>query len=587
MRLSTSFILICIITTIGCDDPSGKITDPDPICGNGAVEVGELCDGDCPIGCDDLDPCTVDVLSGTPETCDAVCSHTEKTTDDCTSLDGCCPAGCEAAGDLDCPGLRPAVALVIAKEYSEDTEIRSRIERYQADHPSHEFHEILYDKSTEPISSMEDRGGEIKRNWVEVRNTVRDLAARFPLLAGVWVIADSLPLIWREESLFAISPSQYKASIYPLVATAGDYYTSFDADFGGFTEAEGATIGRSRGDGYPADLWGAALVPVAGWGYEKDQLADFFDRNHELVTTPPVARSLLYADTFGFTSRLAPRIDDTGVFSSQDTLFLGPNSSEALDGFSSYYNVMVHKLGEDFVPAGSGGCLMAQGQDQIDELNEWSTTIWFPDQVEFRRIGDDRCYYFSLLIRDRSLPPQTIRDTLAAALPPLACDDGACTVHVADTYFADSAGVIVDGNWNAFPDQQAAFHTLYSETLESGEVLYSYISTHGAPEMHHYGITSQFVHDSLFSALVYELQACSTADLASSPFNLAGTYLFYGEAQAVTGYSQPSVINCSEGECFDYMHFLDLTPGGYVIEALFDRDYSMHLYLGDPLLILP
>jgi len=558
-----------------------------PVCGNGVLETGELCDGDCPTSCDDQDPCTRDVLSGGAATCDAVCSHPAKTADDCADLDGCCPAGCAAVGDLDCPGMRPAVVVVIAKDYSDDPELRALLERYEADHPSHEFHEILFEKSTDPVSSMEDRGGDVKRNWVEVRNTIRDLADSLPLLSGVWVIADSLPLIWREESLFAISPSQYKTSIYPLVATAGDYYASFDADFGGFTEAEGVTFGRSRGDSYMADYWGAALIPVAGWGDEKAQLKGFFDRNHELLVNPPPARTLLYADTFGFTTRLAPRIDATGYFSSQDTIFLAPNSAEGLEGFSSYYNVMVHKQGEDFVPAGSWGCLTTEGQDQLDELNAWVARTWFSDQAEFRKIGDDRCYFFSLLIRDRSLQPQQIRDTLAADLPALACADGTCTVHVADTYFADSAGIPVDGNWNAFPDQQSAFHTLYSETLESGEILYSYISTHGAPELHYFGITSQFVHDSAFSALVYELQACSTADMASSTTYLAGTYLFFGEAQAVSGYAQPSVINCTDGECFDFMHFLQMSPGSYVIDSLFDRDYSMHLYLGDPLLILP
>ncbi len=587
MRTWLWFNLLLSLMALGCDDPRKKETEPAPVCGNGVLETGELCDGDCPTACEDQDPCTDDVLSGAVATCDAVCSHPAKTASDCADLDGCCPAGCAASGDLDCPGMRPAVIVVIAKDYSDDPGLRARLERYVADHPSHEFHEILYEKSTDPVSSMEDRGGDVKHNWVEVRNTIRDLAGSLPLLSGVWVIADSLPLIWREESLFAISPSQYKTSIYPLVATAGDYYASFDADFGGFTEAEGVTIGRSRGDSYMADYWGAALVPVAGWGDELAQLAGFFDRNHELVTNPPAMRTLLYADTFGFTSRLAPRIDATGYFSSQDTIFLGPNSHPDLEGFSSYYNVMVHKQGADFVPAGSGGCLMTDGQDQLDELNAWVARTWFPDQAEFRKIGDDRCYFFSLLIRDRSLPPQQIRDTLAADLPALACADGACTVHVADTYFADSAGIPVDGNWNTFPDQQAAFHSLYSDALESGQVLYSYISTHGAPELHYFGITSQFVHDSAFSALVYELQACSTADFASSTYSLAGTYLFFGEAQAVSGYAQPSVINCTDGECFDFMHFLQMSPGGYVIDSLFDRDYSMHLYLGDPLLILP
>jgi len=580
-----TFMLI-LLAAVSCEK-NGKTQNNLPVCGDGVVQAGERCDGDCPASCDDDDPCTVDTLEGSAETCDAACVFTPRGADDCTPLDGCCPEGCAARGDLDCPGLRPGVVLVVDTRYGDDPALRARLERYRADHPTHEFHEIPVAFDPAPVLSLEDRGGEVKRNWVEVRNGIRDLAARLPLLAGVWVIADSLPLIWREEHLFAISPSQFKASIYPLVAVAGDYYESFDASVGGFTELEGVTFGMGRGDSYEADLWGAALVPVAGWGDEAGQLADFLDRNHDLVANPPTARTLLYADTFGYTSRLAPRIDATGVFSSADTIFLGPNSLPGLEGFSGVYYVMVHQQGEDFEPAGSSGCVMAQGPDQLDELEAWASTTWFPDQMEFRKIGDDRCYYFQLGIRGRSLPLQTMHDTFEAGLPPLACAAGNCHVHVAEAGFTDEHGAPVDGHWGVFPDQRAAFQTLYSDALESGEVLYSYISTHGAPELHYFGITSQVVHDHAFSALVYELQACSTADLAASQQYLAGTYLFFGEAQAVIGYAQVSVIQWSNHENTDFTRFLGITPGTPVIEALFDRDYSMHLYLGDPLLVLP
>lgn len=585
MRLHV-FMLTLILLAGGCDGKHRK-TDPAPVCGDGVVQAGERCDGDCPATCDDGDPCTLDALEGTADTCDATCVFTPRGADDCASLDGCCPEGCAARGDLDCPGLRPGVALVVDTRYGTDPAIRARLDRYMADHPTYEFHELPVDFDPTPVTSLEDRGGEVKRNWVEVRNGIRDLAARLPLLEGVWVIADSLPLIWRDETLFAVTPSQFKASIYPLVAIAGDPYESFDASVGGFVEVEGVTIGMGRGDSYEADLWGAALVPVAGWGDEAGQLADFFDRNHDLLENPPTARTLLYADTFGFTSNLAGRIDATGVFSSGSAIFLGPNSRPELEGFSSAYYVMVHQQGEDFEPAGSWGCLMAQGTDQLDELEAWVTTTWFEDQLEFRKIGDDRCYYFSLGIRGRSLDPQVIRDTFEAALPSLACAAGDCLVHVAEAGFTDENQVPVDGHWGAFPDQRTAFHELYTGALESGEILYTYISTHGAPELHYFDVTPQVVHDHAFSSLVYELQACSTADLAASPLYLAGTYLFFGEAQAVTGYAQISVIQWSNHENTEFTRFLGITPGTPVVEALFDRDYSMHLYLGDPLLVLP
>ncbi|MBI5542904.1 MAG: hypothetical protein HY901_03375, partial [Deltaproteobacteria bacterium] len=524
---------------------------------------------------------------GSPATCDVECRFVEKQAPDCTSFDGCCPAGCAAQGDADCTREKPAVILVVSKAFAHDAQIRARIDRYEEEHQLYSFHEVLFDQSAQPISSMEDRGSEPRRNWVEVRNAIRDLSADLPQLVGVWLIAESMPLIWRDENLFAISPSAYKASIYPLVALAGDYYASFDAQTGGFTEVEGATRGRGRGDSYRADLWGAALVPVAGWGEARSQVVDFFDRNNALTEKPPTARKLLYSDTFGFTSRLPPRIDASAYFSSNDTVFLGPNSCEELSGFSSYYNVMVHKQGADFVPSGSSGCLTASGSEQQTELEQWVAKSWFANQAEFRKIGDDRSYYFSLLIQGESLPLQTIREAFAASLPSLACGAGDCFVYVGDTYFADNAGINVDGRWNSFPDQMAAFQTLYSTTLVSGEILYSFITTHGGPDNHYFGISSSVVHDSSFSSLVYELQACSTADLAASEVNIAGTYLFFGNAQAVSGYAQPSLLQCTEGDCFDYMHFLQIQPGGLVIDALFDRNYSMHVYFGDPLLVLP
>lgn len=505
---------------------------------------------------------------------------------DCTPLDGCCPEGCAAQGDLDCPGLRPGVALVVETRYGEDPAVRARLERYKADHPTHEFHEIPVAFDPAPVVSLEDRGGAVKRNWVEVRNEIRDLAARYPQLEGVWVIAGALPLIWRDAAIFG-PPSAYKASIYPLVAIAGDYYAAFDAQAGGFIEVDGVTTGMSRGDAYPADLWGAALVPVSGWGDETGQLADFFDRNHDLAAHPPAARKLLYADTFGYTSRLARRIDATGVFSSSDTIFLGPNSRPELSGFSSFYEVMVHRQGEGFEPSGSWGCLQAQGPEQQAELDEWVSQTWFADQMEFRKIGDESCYYFSLGIRGRSIPLETIRETFGAALPPLACAAGDCLVYAAEAGFADDSGTPEQGHWSAFPDQRAAFHRLYGDALESGEVLYAYVSTHGSPELHYFDITSQYVHDSAFSALVYELQACSTADMAQSPRYLAGTYLFFGEAQVVTGYAQVSLVQWTNHENTDFTRFLGISPGVPLVHALFDRDYSMHLYLGDPLLVLP
>lgn len=69
-------------------------------CGDGNVDPGELCDGNCPSSCDDSDACTTDTLSGSAGNCDASCSYTDITV--CADGDGCCPPGCDASNDNDC-----------------------------------------------------------------------------------------------------------------------------------------------------------------------------------------------------------------------------------------------------------------------------------------------------------------------------------------------------------------------------------------------------------------------------------------------------------------------------------------------------
>lgn len=73
-----------------------------PLCGNGTVETGETCDGDCPSGCDDGDGCTTDTLQGDPARCTARCEHVVAVSA-CVPGDGCCAAGCDRTSDEDCP----------------------------------------------------------------------------------------------------------------------------------------------------------------------------------------------------------------------------------------------------------------------------------------------------------------------------------------------------------------------------------------------------------------------------------------------------------------------------------------------------
>lgn len=79
---------------------------PDSICGDGVIEPGENCDGDCPINvgsCDDLNVCTQDAFTGSASMCTASCTNIPITS--CVNADGCCPVGCDATLDSDCAEL--------------------------------------------------------------------------------------------------------------------------------------------------------------------------------------------------------------------------------------------------------------------------------------------------------------------------------------------------------------------------------------------------------------------------------------------------------------------------------------------------
>jgi hypothetical protein len=76
-------------------------SDCSATCGNGIVESGETCDGaNCPTDCNDGNACTTDMLTGSAANCSAACTHT--LISQCTSGDGCCPAGCNNGTDTDC-----------------------------------------------------------------------------------------------------------------------------------------------------------------------------------------------------------------------------------------------------------------------------------------------------------------------------------------------------------------------------------------------------------------------------------------------------------------------------------------------------
>ncbi|HET8933883.1 MAG TPA: hypothetical protein VFN67_10600 [Polyangiales bacterium] len=106
-------IEVCV-TGDGCCGTSGctNATDAEcsPSCGNGIVEdaFGETCeptstDQTCP-SCNDGDPCTDDITTGTPENCNVRCDHEPVTRT--VNGDMCCPAGRgNANNDTDCPAM--------------------------------------------------------------------------------------------------------------------------------------------------------------------------------------------------------------------------------------------------------------------------------------------------------------------------------------------------------------------------------------------------------------------------------------------------------------------------------------------------
>jgi len=102
-RCTTSTVTACVGGD-GCCVPGCNPSDRDcgPNCGNGVVDLGETCDppGSCPTSCNDGNACTNDALSGSAVTCTAKCTSSPVA---CRNGDGCCPSGCSALADNDCP----------------------------------------------------------------------------------------------------------------------------------------------------------------------------------------------------------------------------------------------------------------------------------------------------------------------------------------------------------------------------------------------------------------------------------------------------------------------------------------------------
>jgi len=71
------------------------------VCGNGKIDPGEVCDGNCPTSCPAMG-CTLRQLAGSAATCNATCATLASPQTRCLNGDGCCPATCNATNDNDC-----------------------------------------------------------------------------------------------------------------------------------------------------------------------------------------------------------------------------------------------------------------------------------------------------------------------------------------------------------------------------------------------------------------------------------------------------------------------------------------------------
>lgn len=70
-------------------------------CGNGKLDPGETCDGNCPTSCPAMG-CTLRVLTGTASACNVSCVDAPSPQMACLNGDACCPTGCNNTNDNNC-----------------------------------------------------------------------------------------------------------------------------------------------------------------------------------------------------------------------------------------------------------------------------------------------------------------------------------------------------------------------------------------------------------------------------------------------------------------------------------------------------
>ncbi|MEZ4459849.1 MAG: hypothetical protein R3E66_08995 [bacterium] len=85
---------------VGCTADSDSDCEPTAECGDGNVDPGESCDGNCPTACTPSGQCRVAALQGSASTCNVACVESVVTS--CVTGDGCCPDNCDDTTDGDC-----------------------------------------------------------------------------------------------------------------------------------------------------------------------------------------------------------------------------------------------------------------------------------------------------------------------------------------------------------------------------------------------------------------------------------------------------------------------------------------------------
>ncbi len=501
------------------------------------------------------------------------------------------------------PGTEPTVILVIDKDFYEDEEIRWRIERYKQDNPGYNFEDIVFKKSNDPITSLQDTGGIVKKNSLEVRNTIKAMYHQADSqIIGVWLIGHIRPTIWRDAALWRdLGASGFYPSVYPFVALDQDYYSDFDVEYDGFYEKEGMTTGSEVGGGYDATIWGAVLIPPTKdldvsaeiphrSGVQpftsKELVKNFFDRDHDYRTgSLAVTNTLLYADNFGCSTQ---RVTELANSQQWQAIVLCPNVHDQLQGFNSAYHVIIHAEASNYDPRQVGfRPLAADTDEEKAEFSEWVKNPPVEHAV-LQPVGSET-YEFYLVLKERRAAPESIKTAILNKLPPQLCSKAgrSCDVYVGEAGLRESDNDTWDGYWSSYPSQQDNWTALYDQTLRDHEALITYLNTHGSTTSHDFHIDAEKVKNANYHSLIYEIDACNTANYLEEDY-LAGTYLFYGGALAVSGYSIPFVELGEEGysEGQHLARFLQLRDGDSVIDKLFLKNYGNSIYLGDPLLRL-